>query len=260
MSNRVLKDKIWTSPTLSKLSLTAELNWPRWLLMTDDWGCFNADPRVIKGLIFPLREEVKTADINKLLKEYVSIGLIFVWTESSRQWGFFTGWDTDGSFCNKTNVDDDGKQLKHRRRTPVPPNQLLKDFQDKLGQVRATSDIFLDPDPDPDPKERLLRSLSTPQFNVWFNQIIGAYPNKLYKASARGQLKLLKPTEQLITEILFGIERWKASEQWQENNGQFVPTLTKFLSNHLWKEDVPLHARNWKDRAKTLIQEEEYDY
>jgi len=111
-------------------------------------------------------------------------------------------------------------------------------------------------------KNTVLRTVRDAQFNIWFRQIENAYPpqGRLYSASARGQLKLLKPTEELITAILCGIENWKNSELWTKDNGQFVVNLTKFLSNRMWEKEVPSQAQNWKARAKTLIQEEEYDY
>lgn len=49
MANRVIKDTILTSHTLAKLSIDAQLHWTRWLLMADEYGCFNADTSVIKG-------------------------------------------------------------------------------------------------------------------------------------------------------------------------------------------------------------------
>jgi len=109
---------------------------------------------------------------------------------------------------------------------------------------------------------RDLRSLQATQFNIWYQQIEDAYPpsGRLYRESARGQLKLLRPTEEMVTAILEGIDRWKSSEQWTEANGKYVPSLTKFLSNHMWGVDVPLHAQNWKHRVKTQVAEDDSDY
>lgn len=58
MANRVIKDTILTSHTLAKLSIDAQLHWTRWLLMADEYGCFNADTSVIKGLSYPLLTQI----------------------------------------------------------------------------------------------------------------------------------------------------------------------------------------------------------
>ena len=108
MPNRVIKDSIWSSPTLAKLPLDAQLHWPRWLLMADDWGCFNADPDVIRGLVYPKVPSITMRKILDLCQTYVKAGLLFLWEESERLWGYFTSWNGH-QFCNVTHLDEDGK-------------------------------------------------------------------------------------------------------------------------------------------------------
>lgn len=147
MPNRVIKDSIWTSPTLAKLPNYIQDQWTRWLLMADDWGCFNADPQIIKGLIYPKRNE----SINKIIKirnDFEEAGLLFVWNNSEREWGFFVSWDNH-QFCNASGVDNEGKYTKHRRKTPIPPKDLYDKYSDKFQQVPTKS---LKPKPKPNPK------------------------------------------------------------------------------------------------------------
>ena len=48
MSNRVVKDKIWTSPTIAAMEdVWAQLAFPWFLLLADDWGCFEVNPVVV---------------------------------------------------------------------------------------------------------------------------------------------------------------------------------------------------------------------
>jgi len=150
MSNRVIKDSIWTSPTLAKLPNYIQDQWPRWLLMADDWGCFNADPQIIKGLIYPKRNE----SINKIIKiknAFKEAGLLFIWNNSEREWGLFVSWNNH-QFCNASGVNNDGKYTKHRRKTPIPPQSLLDKYSDKFQQIPTKS---LNPNPNPNPKPNL---------------------------------------------------------------------------------------------------------
>lgn len=156
MSNRVIKDSIWTSPTLARLSESAQDHFPRWLLMTDDWGCFNADPAVIKGLCYPLREKVTVAIVDALEKEYYESGLLFVWFDRERRWGYFVSWDSHHDFCNKTNADDGGKNHKHRRKTPTPPEDALTHYLEgngmswnALGHLGTAPNQIRNPNPNP---------------------------------------------------------------------------------------------------------------
>lgn len=131
MSNRVIKDRIWWSPTLAKLESYYQDQFVRWLLMADDWGCFNADPFVISGLVYPKRKE-NPEDVKNILTEFNKNGLLFIWEEKECQWGFFVSWDNHHSYCNKTNLDDGGKHQRHRRKTPEPPFNPLKEYKLKF--------------------------------------------------------------------------------------------------------------------------------
>lgn len=164
MPNRVIKDAIWSSPTLAKLPLDVQLHWPRLLLMADDWGCFNADPDVIKGLVYPKIATMTVRKICDLLKTYTEAGLIFLWKTGERLWGFFTSWHGH-QFCNATHLNDDGKQARHQRKTPEPPenelsaylaqhNQISQEVSGKLEQVRAVQNKYRNPNPNPNPNPR----------------------------------------------------------------------------------------------------------
>jgi hypothetical protein len=155
MPNRVIKDSIWTSPTLAGLSEKAQLHWPRWLLMADDWGCFNADPDIIKGLVYPKMKTITLKIIDALAKEYEDAGLLFIWSDE-RIWGFFITFHNH-HFCNSTHVDVDGKQLRHKRKTPEPPKEALNEYlqahKKVLDHVRAFKDKYRNPNPNPNPKK-----------------------------------------------------------------------------------------------------------
>lgn len=55
MPNRIIKESARTSPTLDALSHGAERLWWRLVPTADDYGRFDADPRVVLGTCFPLR-------------------------------------------------------------------------------------------------------------------------------------------------------------------------------------------------------------
>lgn len=164
--NRVIKDSIWSSRSLAKLSLGAQLHWPRWLLMADDWGCFNADTEVIKGLVYPKLKTITPGIIENLKDAYFNSGKLFLWSEGDREYGYFTSW-SNHQFCNATHLDEEGKQNRHKRKTPEPPEKLLQEFLDlfkkenpplteDLERVRTLADKYRIPIPNPipNPKEK----------------------------------------------------------------------------------------------------------
>src|SRR4030067_2967837 len=88
MSNRVIKDLIWTSPRLASYSIRTQLHFPRLLLLQDDWGCFNADPDVIRGLAYP-KMRITTTEIESILQEFEERGLLFRWRDGLHEWGYW---------------------------------------------------------------------------------------------------------------------------------------------------------------------------
>lgn len=169
VANRILKDSIWDSSTLAGLPDFIEDQFPRWLLLADDWGCFCADAETVKGKVYPKRPKVTAKTVEEIRLAFYQAGLLFCWQEGERVWGFWTNF---GSHNYLTSVDDEGTRLKLRRRTPEPPRELLTEYMSRYGTPKdekgpraapwdiagqdgtlrnktANPDPDLDPDPDP---------------------------------------------------------------------------------------------------------------
>lgn len=159
MPNRILKESILDSPTLARLPEFAQDQFPRLLLLVDDWGCLNVDPDVIRGKAYPKRPKMTSSRVAKLLETFKAAGMLFTWEDGDRIWGYWVRWD-DHNYCNARQVDEGGKPAKHRRKTPTPPpdelNQYLVTFEDKRGQSGTKGSIPIPipiPIPTPSPSE-----------------------------------------------------------------------------------------------------------
>jgi hypothetical protein len=130
MPKRLIDDSLLTSPSLAKCSPRAQDAFPRFILMADDFGCFEAFPRVLVAKGWPYRSDVAEADVWSFLEEYVAAGMACLWTEKERRWCFLTGWF--GSHGQKKRAEYDpnapaGTPGRHgsKRKTPVPPADLV---------------------------------------------------------------------------------------------------------------------------------------
>ena len=75
MPNRILRD--WTdSKNIDKLTFEEEVIFTRLIMKADDFGKFHADPLIVRSLIFPRRESVKTPTIEKALLRLQSLSII----------------------------------------------------------------------------------------------------------------------------------------------------------------------------------------
>jgi len=64
-----------------------------------------------------------------------------------------------------------------------------------------------------------------------------AYPKKRSKGQAEKAWVKLNPSEELFREIMAGVERAKASEEWQRENGQFIPYPATWLNAKGWEDE-----------------------
>lgn len=116
MPNRIIKETIWYSASLSKISLGAEMFFYRLLPLPDDHGCFDARPAILRGRLYPLRQkDVSEADIEGWMKELESIDTIRRWmTADGVIWGLVPKWDKHQRV-----------RAKFQRKTPEPPEAIL---------------------------------------------------------------------------------------------------------------------------------------
>lgn len=86
MPNRMLRD--WTnSYKVDSISIQAELFFVRLIMKVDDYGCFYADPRLLKANLFPLRmDKIREADIPRWIAECEKAGLIVLYESSHKQY------------------------------------------------------------------------------------------------------------------------------------------------------------------------------
>lgn len=62
-----------------------------------------------------------------------------------------------------------------------------------------------------------------------FTSFWEAYPWKMNREEAWEAWKTLNPDFNTVIEIMAGLEAWKKSERWTEQNGRFIPGAAKFL-------------------------------
>lgn len=123
MPNRIVKESIWTSPNLNKISMLAELHFYRLLPCPDDHGCCECTPEVVKGKCYPLRQDITPKQIDEWQKELESENLIIRWNNGHRQYAIFP------TFAKHQRI-----RSLHDRKTPPPPPNIV----DKCNQVIAS--------------------------------------------------------------------------------------------------------------------------
>jgi AraC-like DNA-binding protein len=130
MPNRIIKDAIWTSDNLNKLSPHAERHFYRILLAADDWGCLEITPAIIKGKCYPLQQEITIEHVASWNKELTEHTILKHWEANNRVYAMFLTFD-----------DHNETLEKHDPKTPCPPWLLRSDGIDPR-QSDKTSEAF----------------------------------------------------------------------------------------------------------------------
>lgn len=125
MPNRIIRDCAKTSPTLAQLSDAAERLFWRLTTAADDFGRFQADPKVVKGECIPLLDW-PTTKIRACLQMLADVRIVRLYSVSGRDYGEFYTWEKY-----------QGKPRAHTSKHPAPPVESV-DSQ----QMRADADRF----------------------------------------------------------------------------------------------------------------------
>lgn len=72
-----------------------------------------------------------------------------------------------------------------------------------------------------------------------FDELYVAYPRHQKKQESLEVFKKLNPDDELFKTMLEAVERWKHTDQWTKENGQYVPQLPTWLRKKRWEDEVP---------------------
>lgn len=71
-----------------------------------------------------------------------------------------------------------------------------------------------------------------------FDRFWAAYPKKVGKADARKKFEKLVPDESTLSAILSSLEYLKATDQWQRENGKYIPNPSTWLNQKRWQDEA----------------------
>lgn len=89
---RSIKPEFCVSEQLAECSANARLVFALMWMFCDDQGIHPAKCRTLKGEIFPLDENITTADVQSWISELITIGLLREYEINSERYWIVTGW------------------------------------------------------------------------------------------------------------------------------------------------------------------------
>ena len=233
MPNRIIKESICTSENIEQLSSFQETVFYRLLVNCDDYGCFDARVKVVASRLFPLKV-IRPAEIIKALNKLAEAGLIVLYEAKGKPYLKVIKWS------------DHQRVRVSKHKYPMPEEGTvcgeLPQVAASCGEMRPESNPIQsesNPNPNPNPT-REPREEKDIDHESRFDRFWDAYPRKESKPVARKAFDKVRPDGELLSKMIDSIERWKRSQQWQENGGQFIPYPASWLNQRKWEDEPPV--------------------
>lgn len=230
----MIDKKLIVSRKVNSVSLGAECLYVRVLLLTDDFGRYHADPRILKALAFSLRN-VTEKSISKWLTELIDVGLIRTYSVDDEEYLEVVRFEDFQTFR---------ADRKRRKDFPVPKkyNQChtsdipVGDCSLREGKVSKGKGI----------KENAIRTCKDPKckdlehWECQFKHYWKEFPKSMGRVDThslflslcrRGELaELIKGYQGYIEMLNFKLEK--------ENFKQAPMNSARFLRKENWKEFI----------------------
>jgi hypothetical protein len=101
MANRILRESICTSETVNQLTWFEEVCFYRLIVQCDDFGRMDARLPILRARLFPIAENVTTAEIGTALDALESVGLLERYTVDEMPYLQLVSWEKCQRVRNK---------------------------------------------------------------------------------------------------------------------------------------------------------------
>ena len=240
MPNRIIKESICTSDTIDQLTWFEEVFFYRLIVNCDDYGRFDARLPILKARLFPLKS-VTEKQISDALNKLSTVGIVTVYEYDGRPYLQLVTWDKH-------------QQIRAKKsKYPAPEEACNQMISDDIKCPR--NPIQSNPNKKPIQSESPNGEGAVSGFDLFWS----AYPKKVGKKDAVKAWNKINPDKSLVKAIIEGVERWKGTEQWNKDGGQFIPYPATFLRQERWNDEVqPIAPKQQAPAEKNYDDDEDF--
>lgn len=225
MPNRIIKESICTSDTIDGLSWFEEVLFYRLMVNVDDYGRFDARTPILKARLFPLKANVTEKTIEQALNRLVTVGLVRTYTVEDKPFLQLLTWERHQQIRNS------------KSKYPGPEKADLKSIEINCNQLKSIAPV-IQSNPNPNPNPNPTRATADKSADTLFDQFWDAYPKKVAKEPAKKAFLKHKPDQALLDKVLDALQRYKRTDQWTRDNGQFIPNPATWLNQRRWEDEI----------------------
>lgn len=242
-----------TGRRINSVSVDAEAFFWRLHAVADDFGNLPLSPIILKGIAAPLRGWL-ACDIERMVKELIGANLITTYESNRDTYGHIEGWDV------RQPAPRNGRRVK---KWPFNPNEMGNPGESEAIPMQKDAPI---PIPIPIPIKNTVcvveqkKTKSEPINPSAFAEFWRSWPRHIRKANRKKCEHAWRSNglDAKADEILSSLSRWKRSDQWSRDGGQYIPAPLVWLNQERWEvEDIPeASAADGLDPIRELSAEE----
>lgn len=216
---RTIKPETWESEKLGRLPILARLNFIGLISLADDEGRGRGDSAFLLARLHPYTQDVTPEAMQASLEILRDSGLAVFYQADGCSYYSLTGWG-----------DNQKIDRPSASKLPAPPTakRRLAKARDDSSKAREGSRL--------DQGSGIGSGIREAE-PEGFTEFWATYPRKDKKQKARSLWAKLKPDGELRTRILADVQNKTASPKWRENNGEFIPMPTTYLSESRWEDE-----------------------
>ena len=147
-----------------------------------------------------------------------------------------------GESAKKRAKDSERKRMSRTTSEDCPKKSVTESGLDK-----SRVDKIIE-----DKQQKKKAAVKNDLFDVFWKE----YPKTQGKAQALKTWKKLNPNQHLFDLIISSVVKFKSSNEWKKDGGQFIPNASTWLNGERWEDELTYGAiPNGQDRPKQHIKE-----
>src|SRR5262249_5992512 len=122
-------EALWSSDKIARCAEWAQAEYAWVYGLADAYGCFElTNIRVIWGKVAAIRKNLCPEDFARIVEEFHQKGLLFIWEEGGKRYGFWTNSDKPGR------LPPASLRARYARTTPEVPTDQLQKYMERAAQ------------------------------------------------------------------------------------------------------------------------------
>lgn len=163
MPNRIIKSSICSSDTIDSLNWFQEVMFYRLIVNCDDYGRMDARPKLLKSMLFPIKERITIKEVEDALQKLADAGCVVLYEVKGKPYLYLPSWEvhqnirakkskypapeegkitsnckqmnTDENICKQMNTDENKCP-----RNPIQSNPIQSEYESEYMPGAETPD------------------------------------------------------------------------------------------------------------------------